>query len=85
MKLGRDLTAVILAAFLSILTISGAIAGFYGAFVSRQAVVETQLTHIRQELTAISATIHDRENAVHDLSQRITRLEMKIDYHVRIQ
>ena len=79
-QVSRDATAVVLAALVSILTISGAIAGFYGAFISRQAVVETQLAHIQQELAGISATLHDRESTMHDLNQRVVRLEIKLSY-----
>lgn len=81
--LTKDITAIVLVALVSIIAITGAVAGFYGAFVSRQAVVETQLTHIQQELAVISSTIGEREDRVSDLTNRIARLETRMDYYAR--
>ena len=53
-------------------------ADLYGAFVSRQAVVETQLTHIQQELVEISKTIHQREDLCRDHTHRIIQLEIEL-------
>jgi len=86
MKLvNKDITAIVLVALVSIITIAGAVASFYGAFISRQAVVETQLAHIRDELTAISATISEREDRVQDLSERLSQLEVRLNYYVRME
>jgi len=82
--LTKDITAVVLIALVSIITIAGAVAGFYGAFLSRQAVVETQLTHIQQELAVISGALSEREDRVNDLSQRIAQLETRMDYYGRL-
>jgi len=79
----KDITAIVLVALVSIITITGAVAGFYGAFMSRQAVVETQLTHIQQELAVISGVISEREDRVSDLIKRIAQLETRIDYYGR--
>ena len=81
--LTKDITAVVLIALVSVITITGAVAGFYGAFMSRQAVVETQLLHIQQELAVISGAIGEREDRVHDLSKRVTQLETRMDYYGR--
>jgi hypothetical protein len=81
----KDITAVVLVALVSILTITGAVAGFYGAFMARQAVVETQLIHIKQELVIISSTISDREDRVQDLTKRVARLETRMDYDARFR
>ena len=81
--LTKDITAIVLVALVSIIAITGAVAGFYGAFMSRQAVVETQLIHIQQELAVISSTIGEREDRVHDLTKRIARLETRMDYYAR--
>jgi len=81
--LTKDITAVVLIALVSIITITGAVAGFYGGFMSRQVVVETQLIHIQQELAIISSTISDREDRVQDLTKRIARLETRMDYYAR--
>jgi len=82
-QIGKDIAAIVLVAMVSIITITGAVAGFYGAFVSRQAVVETQLAHIQQELAAISATIGEREDRVHDLARRLAQVEIKVQYQDR--
>jgi len=79
----KDITAVVLIALVSIVAITGAVAGFYGAFMARQAVVETSLTHIQQELAVISNTISDREERVSELTKRIMQLEIRMDYYVR--
>jgi len=81
--LTKDITAIVLAALISIITITGAVAGFYGAFITRQAVVETQLTHIQQELAVISSAIGEREDRMSDLSKRIAQLETRMDYYAR--
>ena len=77
--LSKDVTNLVLIALVSIFTISGAIAGFYGAFMSRQAVVETKLIHIQRELETISAAMGDREIDLRDLGQRIAGLEAKVE------
>ena len=74
----KDITAIVLAALVSMITISGAVAGFYGAFVSRQAIVETQLTHIQAELAKISDALGERETVLWDLSERIVQMETKM-------
>ena len=50
----------------------------FATFLSRQAVVETQLAHIQRDLTVISEQLTVREEMSRDLSERVVHLETMV-------
>ena len=50
----------------------------FAAFLSRQAVVETQLAHIQRDLAMISEQLSIREESGRDLSERVVHLETMV-------
>ena len=70
MKQHKEFVTMILAAIT--LTVS------FSAFLSRQAVVETQLTHIQRDLAVISEQLSIREENSRGLTERVVHLETMV-------
>ena len=70
MKQHKEFLAMLIAAIT--LTVS------FATFLSRQAVVETQLAHIQRDLAVISEQLGAREEAGRDLSERVVHLETMV-------
>lgn len=64
--------------FLTMLITVVTLTASFATFLSRQAVVETQLMHIQRDLTSISEQLGIREENSRDLSERVVHLEVMI-------
>ena len=69
----KDLTSVIIATIISLLTIITVA----GTFISKQTELQVQLTNIEKELTNINIKLDKRDDEIKDLTERIIRLESK--------
>ena len=64
--------------FLAMLIAVITLAVSFATFLSRQAVVETQLAHIQRDLAVISEQLTAREETSRDLSERVVHLETMV-------
>ena len=62
----------------ALLLLLGTAIGLYGGFLERQAVIETQLAHIRQELASISLQLTDFTDRITQLETSDAQREIKI-------
>jgi len=56
----------------------GSLFFFYGNFTAQQAKIETQLLTIQRDIAELSISVNHREEAIHDLRERIALQNTRI-------
>jgi peptidoglycan hydrolase CwlO-like protein len=70
----KNITSVVIATIISLITIVTA----FGGFISNQTKLEVKLNNIEASLTEIKIKLNDRDNEMKQLTERIIKLEEKI-------